>query len=257
MTVDERLDRAQQRYEQAVFGGDESELAEAERELDSLEADVALARGRIQHARYLGQRRTAGDRPAEDPRELELFTHAAQLYRAAGDVRGEGEAAFWIGCCLQVIRDDDALAVPYFERARSLADQAGDKLSVSYSLRHLAFARLGTSDLDAAQDLMVESTRLRTELGFKRGIAANLVALADIAELRGDRDQALSLVTQAEEVAKDCGAHGMAAIAAQTRERINADVASKAHDAKTQDAHTQNAHAQDAHAQNAEAAGKA
>ncbi|MBM0206444.1 hypothetical protein JNW90_28145 [Micromonospora sp. STR1s_5] len=54
--LDARLVRAQVRYEQAVFGGDAKSLDEAERDLTALDADVALARGRLLHARFLGAR---------------------------------------------------------------------------------------------------------------------------------------------------------------------------------------------------------
>lgn len=80
---DIRLTRAQERYEQAVFGGDAKSLDEAERDLVALEADTALARGRLLHARFL-------ETGAEDAAELSLFERAAQLYRELGDPRGEG-----------------------------------------------------------------------------------------------------------------------------------------------------------------------
>lgn len=68
-------------YERAVFGGDVSALASAERGLDAVEADLALALGRIVHARFLEERN-------EDPDELPLFQRATQLYQQLGDVRG-------------------------------------------------------------------------------------------------------------------------------------------------------------------------
>jgi tetratricopeptide repeat protein len=221
VSTDERLERAQHHYDLAVFGGDASGLDNADRDLDSLEAELTLARGRVLHARFLAERSSSGEHPVEDPRELELFTHAAQLFRAVGDVRGEADAAFWIGCCLQVVRYDDATAVPYFERARELAGQAGDKLTVSFALRHLAFARLGADDFGIARQLLEESTELRKEVGFHRGVAANLVVLADLTAAQGKQDEALAFATQAESVAAECGAHGMVTLAAQARARIS------------------------------------
>ncbi|WP_328875804.1 hypothetical protein OHT76_40175 [Streptomyces sp. NBC_00287] len=53
--------------------------------LDEVEADLALTRGRVVHARLLEER-------VEDVRELELFERAARLYAQLGDARGEGEA---------------------------------------------------------------------------------------------------------------------------------------------------------------------
>jgi hypothetical protein len=81
MSADERIEKAGLLYERAVFGGDFGGLGTAERELDAVEADLALAHGRIAHARFLEGR-------DEDPRELTLFERAAELYRTLGDARG-------------------------------------------------------------------------------------------------------------------------------------------------------------------------
>jgi hypothetical protein len=92
MNVDERIERAGELYKRAAFGGDTGGgLATAERELNAVEADLALARGRILHARFLDTR-------IGDPAELPLFERAVQLYQALGDVRGEAESLFWVGC---------------------------------------------------------------------------------------------------------------------------------------------------------------
>jgi hypothetical protein len=52
MSAEDRIEQAR-RYEPAVFDGDASGdvLATADRELDGVEADLALARGRILHTR--------------------------------------------------------------------------------------------------------------------------------------------------------------------------------------------------------------
>src|SRR3954447_24740922 len=112
------FERANQRYEQAVFAGDSDVLEIAERELDAVEAALALARGRILHAGFL----TGGH---EDPRELPLFEQAADLFQRLGDGRGEAEARFWIGAVHQVIRRDEDAARPELERSYALATAAG------------------------------------------------------------------------------------------------------------------------------------
>src|SRR5579859_4744552 len=121
------IERARTLYERAVYGGDVDALTDAERCLDAVEADAALARGRVLHARYLNERAGTGPSPVEDPAELPLFERAAELFRMLGDVRGEAEASFWIGCLHQVIRRDNATAVPELERACALAARAGDQ----------------------------------------------------------------------------------------------------------------------------------
>ena len=56
MSADDRIERARLLYERAVFDGDAAALATADGELDAVEADLALARGRIMHTRFLQQR---------------------------------------------------------------------------------------------------------------------------------------------------------------------------------------------------------
>ena len=152
MGADERIERARLQYERAVFGGDIAALATAERELDGVEADLALARGRLLHARFLQDRE-------EDPGELALFRRAAELYRLLGDARGEGEALFRVGCYHQVVRRADAAAVPALERSRELAQRAGDALTLSYALRHLGIAEHNAGRLGAARGRLEESVR--------------------------------------------------------------------------------------------------
>ncbi|MGC4749097.1 tetratricopeptide repeat protein [Micromonospora sp. DT201] len=200
--MDARLVRAQERYEQAVFGGDTKPLDEAEQDLVGVEADVALARGRILHARFLETR-------LEDAAELALFERAAGLYRELGDARGEGEALFWVGTVHQVIRQDQEIAGPAFARARELATATGDELTLSYVLRHLCFAEQAAGRVDAARELLTESTRLRRKLSFVPGVAANLIGLAHLAASDGDREAARELLDEAAGLAADSGARGV------------------------------------------------
>jgi tetratricopeptide (TPR) repeat protein len=200
--TDERIEQARNLYERAVFGGDAGALADADLGLDAVEADLALARGRVIHARFLEQ----GD---EDPRELELFERAVQLYRTLGDVRGEGESRFWVGTFHQVVRGDDDAAVPSLEQSYALATQAGDKLTMSYALRHLGIAEHRAGRLDTARERLEASVRLRREIGFLPGVAANLVGLAYIAAGQDRHGEALALVEEAAAIAEASGAQGI------------------------------------------------
>jgi len=189
--TDARLLTADRSYQQAVFAGDPSGLGPAERELDAVEADLALARGRLLHARYLQERL------AEDAEELRLFELAARLYADLGDQRGEGEALFWIGIVHQVIRDDQETAVPLFERSLAMAAEAGDDLTRSYALRHLGIAAHAAGDLTGARSRLEESTRLRRDLGFHAGAAANLIGLAHLAAAEERADDVRSILEEA------------------------------------------------------------
>jgi hypothetical protein len=98
MSPDDRIKRARELYERAVYGGDTSTLIDVQKALDSVEAGTALARGRILHARFQSAPADAGSLTAEDPAKLPTFERTLELYRAQGDTHGEAEALFWIGC---------------------------------------------------------------------------------------------------------------------------------------------------------------
>jgi len=210
MTLDDRLDQARIAYEQATFGGTSGVLEEAERALDALDADAALARGRLLHARFLADR-------AEDARELELFERAARLYADLGDRRGEGEATFWLGIVRQVVRGEGPASVPLFERSLELATETGDKLTQSYALRHLGIAAHAEGRLEQAREHLEESSRLRRELGFLPGVAANMIGLAFLALADGRRADALSILDDAEALALDSHARRIAEHVAEAR----------------------------------------
>lgn len=52
MITDSRIERAGEAYERSVYAGDTSMLADAEEALNAVEADTALALGKIAHARF-------------------------------------------------------------------------------------------------------------------------------------------------------------------------------------------------------------
>jgi tetratricopeptide (TPR) repeat protein len=220
MSAEDRIERARTLYEQAVFSGDASVLTDAERGLDAVEADAALARGRILHARFLNERAKAGSPPVEDPAELPLFQRAIELYRALDDARGEAEALFWIGCLHQVIRRDNETAVPELERSCQLAAQVGDKPTQSEALRHLGIAAHMAGRLDEARLRLEESSRLRREVGAWPGVAANMVGLAYIAAAQDRRAEALATLDEAYTIAQAHGAHAVERQIEQARTEI-------------------------------------
>src|SRR5262245_37596439 len=202
MSEDSWVDRAKQLYESAVFGGDVDALAAGDRELDEVEADLALARGRIVHARFLVDRE-------EDRGELDLFERAVELYERVGDRRGEAGALFWVGIFHQVVHEDSAGALPSLERSDELAAEVDDKLTQSYAVRHLGFADLAAGNLEAGRQRLEESVRLRREIGFAPGVAAGILALAEVAGEEGDTERATALLDEAQAIAEESGAGGV------------------------------------------------
>lgn len=200
--IEDRLDRARTLYEEAVFNGLEEAVADAHRLLDGVEADLSLARGRVRHAEFLKHRE-------EDPRELAEFQRAVELYVSVGDARGEAEALFWLATFHQVVRGDTETALPMLDRSYALASGVGDKLTMSYAIRHLGFAQVTAGRLDDARMKLEQSVALRREIGFAAGEAAGIVALAQLEHEAGRRDEALIRLDEAEQIALACGANGI------------------------------------------------
>ena len=200
--ADERLTAARDLYERAVFNGDAEALTAANDQLDEVEADLALARGRLMHARFLTDR-------TEDPNELLQFERAATLYDRLGNIRGEAEACFWIGAYHQVVRQDGDTALPWLEKAYELAERANDPLALSYAARHLGFHAMESGDLATARDLLEQSLQLRRKLDFRPGVAAALLALAEVTSRSGETEQAREFLAEAEAEATASGAEGV------------------------------------------------
>jgi tetratricopeptide (TPR) repeat protein len=200
---DDPLLRADLFNEQAMFGGVEEARGEAARELDRAEARLEAERGRLLHARFLV------DRAEEDPRELEHFVASLAAARRAGDPRLEGWARFWIGLVHQVVRGNGEAALPDLEAAYEASLATGDTLLQSYAIRHLAFAWYETGHHDDASRGFEESLQLRRADGFLPGVAAALLALAQVAREQGRAEEATQLFTEARQTARACNATGI------------------------------------------------
>ncbi|MFF7984363.1 tetratricopeptide repeat protein [Streptomyces sp. NPDC007901] len=186
-------------FEAAMFGGDPAALDASDDALDAVEAALCMARGKVLHVRFLNDR-------VENGREPELFERAAELYRRLGDTSGEADALFWVGCWHQVVKGDGATGGPYFERSYTLASSVDDRRTMSYAVRHLAFADKDAGRFDQARERFTESVALRREIGFRPGEAAGLVALAYLAAETGDAPTALRHLDEAQSVAEECDA---------------------------------------------------
>ncbi|HJP75584.1 MAG TPA: hypothetical protein VJ914_15040 [Pseudonocardiaceae bacterium] len=196
--------RAAHCYDDATFGGRPELVAQGERELDSIEADLALARGKLLHARFLD------GRVNRDERELPLFEKAVELYGKVGDRAKLADALFWVGCCHQVVLDDEGTALDYFHASYDLAAELDLDLIRSEAVRHLGFAAIRAGELALAETRFAESLRLREDANAAPGVIASaIIPLAVLADRRGDTDAAERLYAQAHRIAADNGAVGV------------------------------------------------
>ena len=204
------IERAGELFEAAMFGGDTSAPDRSDDLLDSVEAPLSLARGKVLHVRFLNDREA-------NPRELVLFERAAELYERLGDASGEADALFWVGCWHQVVKGDGATGRPYFERSYALAKSVDDRMTMSYAVRHLGFADRDAGRFDQARERLTESVTLRREIGFRPGEAAGLVALAHLAAETGDPSAAFHHLDQAQSIAESCRAETVSGWIEQAR----------------------------------------
>ena len=196
--------RAARCYEDATYGGRPELVVDGERELDAIEADLALARGKLLHARFLD------GREVRDERELPLFERAVELYRELDDRTKLADALFWVGCCHQVVLQDEASALDYFHAAYDLAAELGADLVRAEAVRHLGFTALRTGELDLALTRFAESLRLRRDVQAAPSVvAAAIIPMAVLAEQRGEVRQAEALFAEATRIAEDNRAVGV------------------------------------------------
>jgi tetratricopeptide (TPR) repeat protein len=172
-----------------------------------------VVRGQVMQAR-------SHQRATENPDELALFQRATELYQMLGDVQGEGESLFWVGTYHQMSRRDNDTAVPFLQRSYELAAKVGDKLTMSYALRHLGIAEHAAGRLDAARERLEEWIQLRRDSGFLPGVAANPVGLAYVAAGQGRRDDALALIEEAGSIAHTSGAQAIMRQVEQARTQL-------------------------------------
>ncbi|MEU5095430.1 tetratricopeptide repeat protein [Streptomyces sp. NPDC020996] len=213
MQEQEWIERAGELFEAAMFGGDASAPDRSDDMLDAIEAPLCMARGKILHVRFLNDRE-------ENSQELVLFERAAELYERLGDASGEADALFWVGCWHQVVKGDGVTGRPYFERSYELAKAVDDRMTMSYAIRHFAFADKEGGRFDQARERLNESVTLRREIGFRAGEAAGLVALAYLVAETGDRSAAFHHLDEAESVAESCGAKAVSGWIEQARTLI-------------------------------------
>jgi tetratricopeptide (TPR) repeat protein len=84
LDADDRIERSRLLYERALFDGDGDALAVAERELDAVEADLTLARGRVIHGRFLERRTEDPDQAGDKKTMSEALRHLGIAEHRAG-----------------------------------------------------------------------------------------------------------------------------------------------------------------------------
>ena len=126
-----------------------------------------------------------------DHSNFELATQAADLFRAAGDDLGVGEALAKAGAALER-PDTTAEALPYLERALRVLGPAGPTKPLAGCLRSLAIAHYFDRDFTTARALLGQSEATAKAVGDVRGVATVQIAGAELAFAAGNTDEAIA-----------------------------------------------------------------
>ena len=169
--------------DEALFGGKENSnkreeaLAKAEKLAEqsgkkALLGDVYDARGMSLHVSYL-----ESDRSQEFEEEIDFFERGLDLRKEHGSLSQMAESTFHIGLVYDVVRQEYDKASVYHQEAYELAKEAGDKMIMSYAIRHIGYTRLVKEDIAGARKDLTESLELRRSLNFIPGTAFALAHL--------------------------------------------------------------------------------
>ena len=126
-----------------------------------------------------------------------------------GDERGEGEALFWIGCFRQVVQRNMKDAYPFLQRAKELAELAGERRRWPRPSGTWASWRITPGSCTWRGPGWRNLLQLRQEIGLRLGVAANQVGLAYVTAQQGDHATAMALLDEAAATARADGAHAL------------------------------------------------
>lgn len=164
-------------------------------------ASVADQLGWLLHFQALDNDRDTS-RVAE---ELAFFQRALDIRRELGDLGGVAAALFGVGLVHQVLRQDWAAAMPYFEEALALAGHAS-VIMRSEIHRHVGFYYLvEDSQPDKAVEHLRTSLDLRHQHDDKRWLPSGTQALGWAVMADGRPDEAVRLHREAVDQARAIG----------------------------------------------------
>ena len=198
--------------DEALFGGIDNqekrwEALEKAQNLSEASANKVLIAGVYDaigfslHVDFLNS-----DRSKEPEEEINYFERGLELRKEHGTPGQVAESTFHVGLVYDVIRKEYDKALPYHEEAYKIATNEKDKLTASYAIRHIGFARFNADDVESAKQAFIESLELRRAIGFIPGIAFSLVTLAQVDVEGGDKASALAHLKEARNLLATLGA---------------------------------------------------
>ncbi len=152
-----------------------------------------------------------------------LFRKALAMLGPRGDSSGLVSAYFHVGLIHQMSGDPEA-ARQAFERAREMSERLNDARLLWDVVRQLGYVAEVRRDWAAAEALYQRSLEVRETLGAGPGVAAALIALAELRYLRdGNAEAALDMLARARDTAARTGTRAYVAIASGAIGRVHRD----------------------------------
>lgn len=180
------------------------DVAEAERHFT---AALDMARALREHtteARCLNNLGILANLRGDPEAALVNYRLALVAYQQVGHVRGLAETYHNIGISL---RDQDNLqaALGAAEEAVRLATQAGDEQLIALASTGRAEMHVSLGDPAFAAAELKQAADRYTRIGFRAGLPEVWRVEAAVARARGDASQAISLLTNASQLAREFG----------------------------------------------------
>jgi hypothetical protein len=222
MSAEHHLARARELYERSVLSDDGEALAAADRELDAVEAELALTRGAREHDAIEADLALAPDtrelntveaEPALAPGTREHDAIEADLALAPGKREHdavEAELALARGKVVhaRLLQDrvEDPSELPLFSRAALLYQRLGDARGEGEALFWIGcFHQVIRQDDDAALPALQRARALATAAGDAATLAGVLHQLGNCAHLAGRLGEAREHLLAAARLREDAG----------------------------------------------------
>jgi tetratricopeptide (TPR) repeat protein len=153
----------------------------------------------------------------------ELFRKALAMRVPRGDSSVLASSYFHVGLIHQMRGDYEAARLA-FERTLEMSERLNDDRNLWDAARQLAYLAEVRHDWAASEALYRRSLEIREKLGVGPGVAAALVALAELRYMRdGNAEQALGMLTRARDTAASTGSRAYVAISSAAIGRVHRD----------------------------------
>lgn len=162
--------------------------------------------------------------PADLASADELFRKALAMRARRGESPALAGSYFHIGLVHQM-RGEYSAAQREYERALEMSERVNDARILWDAARQLGYLAEVRKDWAASEALYLRSLEVREKLGPGPGLAAALLALAELRYMSdGDAERAIGMMTRARDTAEGTGSRAYVAISSAAIGRVHRDL---------------------------------